>query len=452
MAPYHHRCSELSVADGCILWGSRVIVPSTGRQIVLDQLHECHLGISRMKSLARCYVWWPKIENDIEHLVQNCHTCQLHRPTPPKVPLHTWEYPQRPWSRIHIDHAGLFMGHTLLIIVDAYSKWIEAFIVPSTSTETTVKILRSLFATHGLPEHLVSDNGSGFTSQQFKQFMADNGIKHSCTSPYHPSSNGLAERAVQTVKQGISKLEGTIQFRLSRFLLTYRITPQTSTGLAPSELLMGRRLRTRHDQLHPDTTQRVLQKQETTPISKKVKKFSTIQFRLSRFLLTYRITPQTSTGLAPSELLMGRRLCTRHDQLHPDTTQRVLQRVLQKQETTPISKKVKKFSVGDLAYARNYTGGEKWIPVTITKITGPVSYVVSLNNGTTMRRHLDQHQKRYNAQMMDTSNSASTITSPDFEDYGPTFAPTQTEIHAPIQPSLQSNVPVVPTLRRSTRQ
>ena len=317
MAPYHHRCSELSVADGCILWGSRVIVPLTGRQIVLDQLHECHLGISRMKSLARCYVWWPKIENDIEHLVQNCHTCQLHRPTPPKVPLHTWEYPQRPWSRIHIDHAGLFMGHTLLIIVDAYSKWIEAFIVPSTSTETTVKILRSLFATHGLPEHLVSDNGSGFTSQQFKQFMADNGIKHSCTSPYHPSSNGLAERAVQTVKQGISKLEGTIQFRLSRFLLTYRITPQTSTGLAPSELLMGRRLR------------------------------------------------------------------TRHDQLHPDTTQRVLQRVLQKQETTPISKKVKKFSVGDLAYARNYTGGEKWIPVTITKITGPNEVIHLINQLST---------------------------------------------------------------------
>ena len=114
MEPYHHRCSELLVADGCILWGSRVIVPLTGHQIVLDQLYECHLGISRMKSLARCYVWWPKIDNDIEHTVQNCHTCQLHRPTPPKAPLHPWE-----WSRIHIDHAGPFMGHTLVIIIDA---------------------------------------------------------------------------------------------------------------------------------------------------------------------------------------------------------------------------------------------------------------------------------------------------------------------------------------------
>ena len=86
-----------------------------------------------------------------------------------------------------------------------------------------------------------SDNGSGFTSEQFKLFTQQNGIKHSYTSPYHPSSNGFGERAVQTIKQGIVKLEGDIDYRLSHFLLTYRITPQSSTGLSP-ELLMGRRL------------------------------------------------------------------------------------------------------------------------------------------------------------------------------------------------------------------
>ena len=215
-----------------------------------------------MKSLARSYVWWPKIDSNIEDLVQSCSTCQQHRASPNKAPLHPWEYPRNPWSRIHIDHAGPFLGHYFLIIVDAYSKWIDAQIVPSISSESTIKILRLLFATHDIPEHLVSDNGSGFTSNEFLVFLSQNGIKHSQTSPYHPSSNGLAERAVRTVKQGIAKLESPIHTRLTRFLLNYRITPQTSTGLSPSQLLMGRRLRTRLDMINPDSASRVINKQQ----------------------------------------------------------------------------------------------------------------------------------------------------------------------------------------------
>ena len=119
LLPFHSRWRELSVVDGCNLWGSRVIVPSVGQNLVLEQLHDCHPGISRMKSPARCYVWWPKIDSNIEDLVS---TCQLQRSAPPKALLHPWEYPQRPWSRIHIDHAGPFLGHLFLIIVDAYSK------------------------------------------------------------------------------------------------------------------------------------------------------------------------------------------------------------------------------------------------------------------------------------------------------------------------------------------
>ena len=155
-----------------------------------------------------------------------------------------------------------YLGHYYLIVVDAHSKWIEAQIVNSTSSEVTIKVLRSIFSTHGIPEQIVSDNGSGYTSQEFTTFITENGIKHSLTSPYHPSSNGLAERAVQTVKQGIAKLEGNIHTRLNRFLLTYRITPQTSTGLSPSELLMGRRIRTCLDLIHPDTVQKVANKQQ----------------------------------------------------------------------------------------------------------------------------------------------------------------------------------------------
>ena len=200
--------------------------------------------------------------------MQNCEICQTNRPSPPKAPLHPWEWPSRPWSRIHINHAGPFQGKLFLIIIDAHSKLIDVHIVNSTSAESTIAKLRTLFATHGLPEQVVSDNGTGFTSTEFKKFLSVNGIKQILTSPYHPSSNGLAERAVQTFKGAVTKLEGPMEVRISKFLFKYRVTPQTTTGLAPAQLLMGRRLRTHLDLLHPDTSQKVRDKQQKETTTK----------------------------------------------------------------------------------------------------------------------------------------------------------------------------------------
>ena len=162
----------------------------------------------------------------------------------------------------HVDHAGPVLGKMLLIIVDSHSKWIEVFIVPSTSTSDTIKKLRVAFSTHGLPETLVSDNGTAYTSSEFQEFMKRNGVQHITTAPYHPSSNGLAERAVQTVKAGLRKMDGPLEVRIARFLLKYRVTPQTTTGLTPAELLMGRRLRTHLDLLYPTVKQRVKRQQQ----------------------------------------------------------------------------------------------------------------------------------------------------------------------------------------------
>ena len=114
----------------------------------------------------------------------------------PKGSLHPWEWPTRPWARLHIDNAGPFHGKHILAVVDTHSKWIDVQIVKSTSSESTIAVLRYLFATHGHLEHIVSDNGPGFRSSVFQNFMSQNGIKHSFTSPYHPASNRLAECAV----------------------------------------------------------------------------------------------------------------------------------------------------------------------------------------------------------------------------------------------------------------
>ncbi|KAK3747907.1 hypothetical protein QZH41_010210, partial [Actinostola sp. cb2023] len=92
------------------------------------------------------------------------------------------------------------MGKMFLLIIDAHSKWLDIHIVNSATTESTVEKLRMTFSTHGLPEMIVSDNGSVFTSEEFKIFTKRNGIKHVTSSPYHPATNGLVERAVQTFK------------------------------------------------------------------------------------------------------------------------------------------------------------------------------------------------------------------------------------------------------------
>ena len=128
--------------------------------------------------------------------------------------------------------------------VDAHSKWIEADIADTATSTGTIQKLQCMFATHGIPDTIVSDNGSVFTSKELQQFVQSNGIKHVTTAQYHPASNGLAERAVQTVKNGLKKMTtGTLDDRLAHFLFQNCLTPHSITGTCPAELLMGRKPR-----------------------------------------------------------------------------------------------------------------------------------------------------------------------------------------------------------------
>ena len=150
----------------------------------------------------------------------------------------------------------------LFILVDAYSKCMEVFPINTLTSTATIEKLRMVFATHGLPEKLVSDNGSNITSDEFEQFLKMNGIRHIKTAPYRLASNGLAERAVQTFKESMRKMkEGRIETKVSRLLFQYRITPHTTTGVTSAELLMGRKLTSRLDLVTSDVGKRVGQKQ-----------------------------------------------------------------------------------------------------------------------------------------------------------------------------------------------
>ena len=260
--PYYNRREELSVENDCLLWGNRVVIPPQGRKLVLEELHAGHPGIERMKRLARSYPWWPGLDSDIEQKVKTCIPCQNNRKMPSTAPMHPWEWPRAPWSRVHIDYLGPFLGKMFLLIVDSHSKWVEVHVTTSATTATTIDKLQTSFAALGLPEVVVSDNGPAFCSDEFRSFMKQNGIQHVKTPPYHPASNGLAERYVQVFKDGMRKSTGgSIESRVARFLSRYRTTPQSTTGTTPAELMFGRKLRTRLDLLKPDLEVAVRRKQ-----------------------------------------------------------------------------------------------------------------------------------------------------------------------------------------------
>jgi len=153
-----------------------------------------------------------------------------------------------------------------LIVIDAHSKWMEVEIVNSATAPATIEHLR-LIARFGLPEVMVTNNGTRFTSSEFQELAQCNNIRHVRTAPYHPSSNGLSKRAVQTFKLGIKKqLTGTLQTKLSRFLFHYRLTPNATTGVAPAELMLARRPRSHLDFVVPKMKNRVQQQQQKQKI------------------------------------------------------------------------------------------------------------------------------------------------------------------------------------------
>ena len=96
LLPFIRRKDELSVQEGCLLWGNRVVIPKVGRQRMMEELHQGHPGETRMKSLARSVVWWPGMDAELEGKVKNCLECQRHKKSPASAPLHPWEWPKRP--------------------------------------------------------------------------------------------------------------------------------------------------------------------------------------------------------------------------------------------------------------------------------------------------------------------------------------------------------------------
>ena len=265
LEPYLHHRNDLTIQQGCVLWGTRVLVPSVLQQDILNEMHNTHLGMTKMKLLARAYVWWPKIDNHIEKLVLTCEICQELRTEPRKAQIHPWIYPSSPWSRVHLDYAGPVKGSMYLVVMDAYSKFPEIIKMSSTTSQATVQALQEIFSRYGLPEIIVSDNCPQFVSGDFAIFCRRNGILHRTSAAYKPATNGQAERIVQILKVALRQASVTkqnVDTLLARYLMLCRNTPHCTTGESLAMLLMGRRLRTKLDLVFPSVSKTVAIKQE----------------------------------------------------------------------------------------------------------------------------------------------------------------------------------------------
>nr|KAG5691976.1 hypothetical protein BaRGS_011367 [Batillaria attramentaria] len=191
---------SLSICHGCLIYGTRVVIPQSLQPKILDLLHIGHFGMERMKQLARTAVYWPGIDAAIEMTSRRCDSCGEHQNKPSKPQVHPWMLPEKPWSGVHLDHAINFMGTNWLVITDAYSKYPCIHPTSSTSTRATLDLLEEDFAHFGYPHTLVSDNATTFVSEEFQSWCKERGITHLTGAPYHPATNGAAERLADSDK------------------------------------------------------------------------------------------------------------------------------------------------------------------------------------------------------------------------------------------------------------
>ncbi|XP_065095623.1 uncharacterized protein K02A2.6-like [Ochlerotatus camptorhynchus] len=146
------------------------IIPSLHQKRYLEQLHRGHLGMQRMKAIARSYVYWPSLDADIVNFVKACQQCASVARSPPHSPPVPCPKPTAPRPRVHVDFVGLIEGEYYLFAIDSFSKWPEIIQTTRITSAASISILRGLFARLGMPVSLVSDNGTQFTSAEFADF------------------------------------------------------------------------------------------------------------------------------------------------------------------------------------------------------------------------------------------------------------------------------------------
>lgn len=240
-----------------------ILVPQKLRQRVLKFAHSSpgagHFADKKTLDRVRQRFDWPGIHREVKETCASCPECQRAKPpTTPLAPLQSLPVIGVPFQRVAMDIFGPLRrtkngNKYVLVIMDYATKWPEAFPLRNVESQTVVRCLLDLTSRFGVPQEILTDNGSNFTSKTMEQFCALAGLSQIHTSPYHPQTDGMVERFNATIKRMLMKLQqkGELPWDecLPFVLWAYRGATHASTGYSPHELLFGRKMRTLLDEL-----------------------------------------------------------------------------------------------------------------------------------------------------------------------------------------------------------
>ena len=236
------------------MYVEQVVISAVLTKKILKDFPTGHPAISRMKALMRGYVYWPGMDKDIENRVKSCKSCASVAKAPP-IKFNPCPKTDKPSSRLHIDKAGPIKWTYLFCHSRQLYKMAKNFQIQNAYNKTTIKALQELFARFGLPETIVYDNVTSFTSKECENFYQLPSINHLKSAPYDPRLNGLVERFIDVFKRAIKKANGikAENEELQEFLFIYRITPNPNThaNMSPAELMFARKIRSIFDKLIP---------------------------------------------------------------------------------------------------------------------------------------------------------------------------------------------------------
>ena len=237
-------CEELTIEDGLILNGTRIIIPDKKREEIFKLIHKGHLGLNKCKMRAKETVYRLGINEQLEQLILNCQLCLKYSRSKNKDMPHTaldHEIPPLPWSKVATDIFH-YESQSYLLIVDHTSRFPIVRKLKSMSAQHVAKHFKSIFSEYGWPDTLVSDSGPCYFVKTFTNLMKEYAVNHITSSPHYPQSNGLAEKFVQIVKNLFYKAkdEGT---DIHKYLMIYHHMALASISKSPMQMLQQRSAR-----------------------------------------------------------------------------------------------------------------------------------------------------------------------------------------------------------------
>ena len=259
LAPFYPIKDEIYEAQGLIFRMERIVLPMELQQKVIKSAHKLgHLGTTKMKQMLRAKYWFPGMNAMIDQMIGHCFDCQVTTKDRRQEPIKPSVIPKEPWEEISIDFGGPYPdGHYNLVAIDQRTRYPEVEVVSSTAVKPTKEKLKKMFAHHGVPKRVHSDNGPPFNSKEFETFAKEEGFDHHRVTPEHPRANGQVERFMQLLNkmEQIAHLQGKTgldrNMAVSDMLMAYRDTPHPATGVTPYQAMTNRPIRTKLDHTVP---------------------------------------------------------------------------------------------------------------------------------------------------------------------------------------------------------